>query len=109
MHRPPEPSILPFDGSPLYDLPPIILIEILQYLDSASLRCLSSTCKHMRLMCFKVASDSAMVHIKWERAESGHWSEKCFVSYFKFKLQLLFQRTHFSVANLILPSKYNFM
>ncbi|VDN95006.1 unnamed protein product [Brugia pahangi] len=79
VHRPPEPSVVRSKGSPLYDLPPIMLIEIFQYLDSASLRCLSSTCKHMRLMCFKIASDSAMVHIKWERSESGNWSEKCFI------------------------------
>ncbi|MCP9263377.1 F-box only protein 30 [Dirofilaria immitis] len=80
VHRPPETMILPCDSSPLCDLPPLILIEILQYLDSSSLRCLSSTCRHMRLMCFKMASDFAIVHIKWERAESGNWSEKCFVN-----------------------------
>ncbi|KAM3728016.1 F-box only protein [Dirofilaria immitis] len=79
VHRPPETMILPCDSSPLCDLPPLILIEILQYLDSSSLRCLSSTCRHMRLMCFKMASDFAIVHIKWERAESGNWSEKCFM------------------------------
>lgn len=83
--RPPDPLILLSDGLSLCDLPPIMLIKIFQYLDSASLRCLSSACKHLRLMCFEMASDSAMVNIKWERTESGNWSGKCFVSYFELE------------------------
>ncbi|VDN03587.1 unnamed protein product [Thelazia callipaeda] len=77
--EPPLTPVLTHDGCPVCDLPPLIFFHILQYLDSASLRCLSSTSKLMRFKCFQTASNSAMVHIKWERCESGNWSEKCYM------------------------------
>lgn len=98
----------PYDGLPLHDFPPLILHEIFQYLDSGSLRCLASTSKIMRMVCFNIASASAMVHIKWARSESGNWSEKCFVSYPQIFIRLLRTYSFRRWVNLFLRSVNSF-
>uniref|UniRef100_A0A915A740 F-box only protein 30 n=1 Tax=Parascaris univalens TaxID=6257 RepID=A0A915A740_PARUN len=80
VHCPPEMfSVIPYAGKALSELPEDVLHEILQYLDSGSLRCLAATNHRLRNLCFKNFASSAMVHIKWTKSETGNWSEKCFV------------------------------
>ncbi|VDK43217.1 unnamed protein product [Anisakis simplex] len=69
---------IPYKGLSLSDLPADVLYEILKYLDSGSLRCLSATNRRLRRVCFENFASSAMVYVKWEQSETRHWSEKCF-------------------------------
>ncbi|VDM48239.1 unnamed protein product [Toxocara canis] len=80
IHCPPEvPTKIPYTGISLCELPKDVLHEIVQYLDSCSLRCLSATNHYLRRLCFENFCSASMVHIKWERSETHSWYEKCFM------------------------------